>query len=284
MVLIFINLAVCSIYCLISSAIVYNAASIAVVYNKGAGKQQFLKGAHTDEVIGIAAHPAGQIFATGEAGRKPSIIVWFVYIICCMVVVNVASYYYYCYYCTRNSKEMQVLSRIHGSHERGVPLLAFNSNGKVLASIGLDGNSTLCLHEWLKGVEILRTPTNKGKVLALCFLENDAAESIDTISTLSPSRFTASVNNGPNIRLDRDIVVTAGERHLQFWWTQGQNVQSQRALWGKYRKAKRSTIMCVASGSSGICVTGSANGGIMIWDKFRVSFAYYFTFYLHFMY
>lgn len=54
----------------------YNAASMAVVYNKGAGKQQFLKGAHTDEVVGICCHPAGQIFATGEAGRHPSIIIW----------------------------------------------------------------------------------------------------------------------------------------------------------------------------------------------------------------
>ena len=54
----------------------YNAASMAVVYNKGAGKQQFLQGAHTDEVVSICCHPAGQIFATGEAGRQPSIIIW----------------------------------------------------------------------------------------------------------------------------------------------------------------------------------------------------------------
>lgn len=61
---------------LLYRSIVYNAASMAVVYNKGAGKQQFLKGAHTDEVVGICCHPAGQIFATGEAGRHPSIIIW----------------------------------------------------------------------------------------------------------------------------------------------------------------------------------------------------------------
>ena len=59
-------------------AVVYNAASLAVVYNKGAGKQQFLRGAHIDEVVGICCHPAGQIFATGEAGRLPSIVIWYV--------------------------------------------------------------------------------------------------------------------------------------------------------------------------------------------------------------
>jgi hypothetical protein len=61
---------------LVCRAIVYNAAALAVVYNKAAGKQQFLRGVHTDEVIGIASHPAGQVFATGEAGRNPSIFIW----------------------------------------------------------------------------------------------------------------------------------------------------------------------------------------------------------------
>ena len=59
-----------------SGEIVYPAAALAVVYSKSAGKQRFLQGAHTDEIIGIAAHPSGQIFATGEYGRNPAIIVW----------------------------------------------------------------------------------------------------------------------------------------------------------------------------------------------------------------
>jgi len=71
-----VDLAYSFIIAYFCSSIVYNAASMAVVYNKGAGKQQFLKGAHTDEVVGICCHPAGQIFATGEAGRHPSIIIW----------------------------------------------------------------------------------------------------------------------------------------------------------------------------------------------------------------
>jgi hypothetical protein len=65
-----------SFVCVVCRAIVYNAAALAVVYNKAAGKQQFLRGVHADEVIGIASHPAGQIFATGEAGRNPSIFIW----------------------------------------------------------------------------------------------------------------------------------------------------------------------------------------------------------------
>lgn len=177
----------------------------------------------------------------------------------------------YDYFANRNSKDMEVLGCIKNSHERGVPLLAFNSTGKILASIGLDGNSTLCLHEWLKGVEVLRTPTNKGKVLALCFLANDSAD-VDLLTKVSATpTLTASIDGGLSKRGARDIVVTAGERHLHFWWTQGQNVQSQRALWGRHREEKKSTIMCVASANADICITGSASGGLMIWEKFRVS-------------
>jgi hypothetical protein len=68
----------CFVFCVffLFSSIVYNTAALAVAYNKGTGKQQFLKGAHIDEVLGICRHPAGQIFATGEAGRCPSIIIW----------------------------------------------------------------------------------------------------------------------------------------------------------------------------------------------------------------
>ena len=251
----------------------YNAASMAVVYNKGAGKQQFLQGAHTDEVVSICCHPAGQIFATGEAGRQPSIVIWYLttfaafFLYCNRTLNNLGIFHSIDIH--RNSKEMEVLGKIQQAHSRGIPLLAFNSTGKLLASIGLDENSSLCLHEWLKGVEILRTPTNKGKVLALCFLASDPPSADGSGGNLSTGTLSNLVN--PSVGSSaRDIVVTAGERHLQFWWAQGQNVQSQRALWGRYRKAKRSTIMCVASANADICITGNASGGLVISEKFKV--------------
>lgn len=173
------------------------------------------------------------------------------------------------------------MGSIKGSHERGVPLLAFNSNGKILASVGLDGNSSLCLHEWQKGVEILRTPTNKGKVLALCFLANDSAGAEASVQDAAVPTVSNSLSKAlPGGPSNRDVVVTAGERHLHFWWTQGQNVQSQRALWGRHRDEKKSTIMCVASANADICVTGSASGGLMIWEKYRVRIRKFHTFWL----
>ena len=81
--------------------VVYGVASIGVIFNKSTGKQQFLQAAHKDEVIGLASHPNGQYFATGEAGPNPIIVVW-------------------------SAIDGRVLARIAKAHVNGVPLLTFN--------------------------------------------------------------------------------------------------------------------------------------------------------------
>jgi microtubule-associated protein-like 6 len=221
---------------------VYNAASLAVVYSKSTLKQQFLLGAHSDEVISISNHPAGQIFATGEVGKNPSIIVW-------------------------DSKDIQVLCKLEGAHLNGVSFLAFNSKGNILASIGLDETSSLCIHDWMKGIKILTTPTEKGKIFCLCFLAMDLVPGLIG----SSSGDTNSVIND----VTKEVVVTGGVMHLKFWWWQGQNVLSQRALWGRWgREGRKETIICVASAHPSICITGSLSGNIMIWKDFKV-FEYY---------
>ena len=220
--------------------IVFTAATIGVAYSKATGKQQFLQGAHNDEVLGIAAHPNGQIFATGEAGNKPTIIVW-------------------------HSQDMRVLARIEGAHERGIPLLAFSTRGNLLASIGLDGNNTLVLHDWANGIEIMRTPTEIGKIFSLSFLDNpNLIELPASIGGGGSSSSSSASSSSSSSSASPDIIVTGGEKHLKFWWSQGQNVKSQRGLWGKEKALKRDTIMCVASAYPKTCVTGSVNGNLVV--------------------
>ena len=214
--------------------IVYNAANLAVVYHKPSGKQRFLLGPHVDEVIGITTHPAGQIFATSEAGRKSNIVVW-------------------------NSKDMTVMTRLEEVHLMGTALLAFNSSGNMLASVGLDQDNTLSIHDWTKNLLLLSTPTSKERIYACCFLVND-------IVGVDPTVESANGNLPP-----QDIIVTAGHKYLKFWWWQGQNILSQSAIWGNERHEKKSTIMCVASSNKGICVTGSSEGNLLVWRNFKVS-------------
>lgn len=166
----------------------------------------------------------------------------------------------------RDSKDMKVLQKIVGSHKHGIPLLAFNSKGNVIASVGLDSDCSLAIHEWSKGVQILRTPTDKNKVLCICFLFNDPVAAFNSVTGQS----SLGIDKSSSLP-EKDIIVTAGEKHLKFWWYQGQNVQSQRAMWGSNRDQKTSTVMSVASANQGILISGSNKGDILIWQNFKVS-------------
>ena len=77
--------------------IVFHAAAIGVVFNKSTGRQGFLQGAHSDDILGLTAHPAGQLFASGEAGKNSTIIVWDAerYVSICHCG-NVPSFFYVC--------------------------------------------------------------------------------------------------------------------------------------------------------------------------------------------
>jgi microtubule-associated protein-like 6 len=200
--------------------IIFTAASVAAIYSKALGKQKFLQGAHKDDILALAAHPSGQLFATGEVGRRPNITIW-------------------------SSKDVRIMQRIENIHRRGVSLLAFSSGGGLLASIGMDGDSKLAIHDWVKGVKLMCTSTIKGRILCMCFLYRDLLNS----------------ENG-----ETDIVITGSEKHLYFWWSSGLNVNCQKALWGKERK---DTINCVSSGSPAVCVTGSTRGSLVIWKDFK---------------
>lgn len=195
-----------------AGSVVYTAAAVGVVYSRSAGKQKFFLGAHADDIIGLAAHPSGQLFATGETGRQPSIIVW-------------------------SSQDMRSLARIECSHLVGVPLLAFNSKGDLLASVGLDLDHTLVVHDWAKNMTIMRTPTEKREVFCMCYIADSLCE---TPSSSSSEYEHQSANT--------NMIVTAGYKHVTFWWGKGQNISSQHGIFGK---EVRDVIMCVASGTPG---------------------------------
>lgn len=154
---------------------------------------------------------------------------------------------------------MRTLARIELSSRIGVPLLAFNSKGNLLACVGLDTNHTLVVHDWEKNITLFHTPTNQKTVLCMCYLTDSIIDGTPytTAIIIPASRETPILEN---------LIVTAGVRHVTFWWRRGQNVSSQRGLFGK---EERDTVMSVASGSSGVCVTGSYKGTLLIWHNFK---------------
>lgn len=214
-----------------SGSIVYITACVVVVYSKASGKQKFLQGAHKDEIIGLAPHPTGQVFATGEAGKNPSIIIW-------------------------NAASMKIIHSINNCHARGVSLLSFNLRGNLLASIGMDCDNTLMVYDWSKKFELFRTPTDNKKILGLAFMSFNSSfinneEKVD-------SRY---------LMVKDEVIITVGERSVKFWWSYGQNVVCQKGIWGSYKKE---IVMCVASASPNVCVTGTFSGLLLVWKDFKV--------------
>lgn len=202
-----------------SGCVVYHAATIGIIFNKSTRKQKFINGAHTTDIISFAEHPSGQLFSTGDVADDPRIVIW-------------------------NSTDNTVVTKINKTHKGGVAYLCFNSRGNILASVGLDADNTLVLHDWAKGTTIMRTYTDKRKVLCAGFLHSDVSQG----------------------KLSNDVIVLGGEKYLKFWWSVGKNVKSQRAIWGL---CIPSTIISVASATSNICVTGTLSGDLIIWHNFK---------------
>ena len=143
---------------------------MAIVQSKGQGTQRFLQGVHFDDIISFTMHPSGEIFATGdECKASPKVVVW-------------------------NALDMKVLSTLIGTHKEGICLLAFNPKGDLLASVGLDAENTLMVHDWKTGVCLTQTSTDRCKLSALTFM----SEHNNIIS-----------------------LVSASENNLKFWQIRG---------------------------------------------------------------
>jgi hypothetical protein len=65
--------------------VVYHAAAVGVCYDKEARSQRFITDdpqsegvaeGNTDDILCMARHPNKVVFATGEIGLRPKIIVW----------------------------------------------------------------------------------------------------------------------------------------------------------------------------------------------------------------
>ena len=133
--------------------IVYFAAALGVVYDRRAHKQSFYHG-HDDDIISMAMHPDNDLVATGQIGKNPAIHVW-------DPSVKQGAH-----------KEIPTIATLSGFHRRGVSLLAFNSRGDRLASVGLDDDHSIAIYDWRRKILIASGKGNKSKVLACEFTPN----------------------------------------------------------------------------------------------------------------
>ena len=203
-------------------ALVYTAAALAICVDPKSMRQRYMSG-HTDDIISLAMTPvikkrgSYSICATGEVGRTPKIIVW-------------------------ESNTMRQLQTLNPSHERGVTQLAFSPDGMTLASIGLDDQNSMSLHDWKKGVSLLRVRTGPDKVFGLSFQHD---------TEVNP--------------LDDSRIVTVGFKHMTFWKRSGKSQISPRnARFGR-DLAGTITIVDVCFDAIGRIITATQKGHICVW-------------------
>ena len=76
--------------------------------------------AHTDDVICLAMHPDGVTCATGQMGKKPSIVVW-------------------------RTDTLAPVCVLEGMHRRAVCQLAFSPDGRCVVSVPGATLGAVCL-------------------------------------------------------------------------------------------------------------------------------------------
>ncbi len=101
---------------------------------------------HADAVLCCAAHPGGTLFATGEAGRFPQLLVW-----------------------SAAAPSGPPIARLpRGALRRGISALAFSRDGSLLAAADCTpGGARLALFRWATGALLGCVPSTAEAVLAL---------------------------------------------------------------------------------------------------------------------
>ena len=129
--------------------IVYHCDAVNVVMTKGGGGMQKHHVQHTGLISCMAMHPEKMLFATGEMGKTPKIIVW-------------------------NSETMKNERVISGFHRRGIAALQFSRDGKRLVSLGFDDDHSIALYDWKNRTLLCSFHGGKEKVMAIDMTPNGA--------------------------------------------------------------------------------------------------------------
>ena len=122
----------------IDGKVVYPAAKLGIVLDRKSHRQHYYSN-HYFEIISIAIHPEGDLIATGDMvprhiPDKPTIHIW-------------------------DTADCTNTTILTGFHKHGIALLAFssiNSDGKLLASCGLDTHHSIAVYNWNTGLIVSR--------------------------------------------------------------------------------------------------------------------------------
>lgn len=131
--------------------VVYPTASLNVVYNRQTHTQNFMATnpaaehiqGHTDDITCLTRHPNGMIFASGEVGRNPKLIVWSANMLAKPVTI------------------------IRGYFKTAIVSATFSRDGSKLCAVDCDIDHKIGLYDWKTGELISRCSGSPEKIVSI---------------------------------------------------------------------------------------------------------------------
>jgi echinoderm microtubule-associated protein-like 6 len=200
-----------NLYYAADGTMVYIAAALGICVDPKTGKQRYM-GEHTDDILSIALTHQSNKFsyvATGEIGRNPKIIVW-------------------------KSNTMEIISTIQDCHKRGICRVAFSPSGSILASIGIDDQNSLALHDWQSGDQLRRMRTGGDKVFGLAFHPDDD-----------------------------NVLVSCGHNHITFWTQTNRGLDDVNGTFGGIEKL---SVLDTVFDGTGRCIAATSLGHLCVFS------------------
>jgi microtubule-associated protein-like 6 len=250
---------------------VFPAASVVVLAGPapegGRRRQRFYTG-HSDDVLSLAKHPAGILFASGQKAflRKGAAAA------ACIHVWDSSTL------CTR--------ARLAGVHAFAIVSLAFSPDGSRIISCGIDDLHTVAIWDWDKKTLLVAVPCSPRPLYDVTFLPPPPQQTRGTAqapngegagsaaAATAPLLDTAggvggdtgggpsSENTGGGASVGVRFAV-CGERELRFGHAL-RGVRWRKAIFGA--KAELQTLPCLALNTDGRLLTGSRRGDVYVWQ------------------
>ncbi|KAJ4460444.1 putative microtubule-associated protein [Paratrimastix pyriformis] len=126
-------------FALPDGSVAYHIAAVGIVMDPRTRQQRFFR-AHTDDILCLAANPAGTMIATGQSGKNPPIMLW-------------------------DPATCQLVRTLAEGDVKGVNVVAFSDDGSRLVSVGIDDAHTVSLWDVATGRKLATTTGGRNKII-----------------------------------------------------------------------------------------------------------------------
>lgn len=190
------------------TVVAYPAASLVVLMDVKSSKQLFFSG-HSEETCCLALHPDGNLMASGQMGKRGSILVWDT-----SIVLDGGN--------GNGGGDEAVVKELNIENGvKGVSGVSFSGDGQLLTALGLDENKSMYVFNWERGEMLASVKLGHVDVFQMGFNPflyvplPPRSEQDDGLAT--PMRRPGAQRTNGDEGECCYTLVTCGTRYVKFW-------------------------------------------------------------------